>query len=118
MTITGEDTVARTMRQASRSLGDMTRAHGDAAAIIADAAAANAPRLTGALAAATTPVGSREGAGISNDLPYFGPIHYGWAQHNITAQPFVDEAVDATADEWLGVYEHAVQDACDEVKGA
>jgi hypothetical protein len=118
MTITGEDTVARTMRQASRSLADMTTAHKAAAGIIADAAQGTAPRLTGALAAATRPEGGREGAGISNDLPYFGPIHYGWAQHNIEPQPFVDEAVTESQDEWFAVYEHAVQDACDEVKGA
>ena len=64
------------------------------------------------------PYADDEGAGISNPLPYFGPIHYGWAEHNITAQPFVDEAVADTEREWLAVYEHAVQEAADSGQGA
>ena len=117
-TITGDREVATTLEQAGRSLADMAPAHREAAAIIAGAAQGTAPRLTGALASATRPASSKEGAGITNALPYFGPIHYGWAEHNITAQPFVDEAVTDSEREWLAVYEKAVEQACDEVRGA
>ena len=117
-TITGDVEVASTLRKAGRSLEDMTSAHASAAGIIAPAAQARAPRLTGALASATRPASSKEGAGIENALPYFGPIHYGWAERNIAAQPFVDEAVADTEREWFDVYVHAVEHACDEVKGA
>ena len=118
MTITGADTVASTLKKAGRSLGDMTSAHRDAAAIFAGVARDRAPRLTGALANATQAAATKEGAGIENHLPYFGPIHYGWGERNIRAQPYVDEAVAETEGEWLSVYEHAVQKACDEVRGA
>lgn len=106
------------MRRAGRSLGDLSSAHASAAAIFAAQARATAPRLTGALANATQAASSKEGAGIANELPYFGPIHYGWPQRNIAAQPYVDEAVADTQSEWLDVYQHAAQAAADSVKGA
>ena len=118
VTITGADTVASTMHQAGRALGDMTHANQSAADIFAELARMRAPRLTGALANATQAAASKDAAGITNDLPYFGPIHYGWPQHNIEAQPYVDEAVADTQDQWMAVYEHAAQDACDMVRGA
>jgi hypothetical protein len=118
VTITGADTVASTMRKAARDVGDLTSAHRAAAGIFTAVARADAPRLTGALAAATRPEGTKDGAGVSNPLPYFGPIHYGWGKHNIAAQPFVDDAVDATQSQWIPVYERAIQAACNEVRGA
>jgi predicted small secreted protein len=118
VTVTGATEVASTMRGAGRDLENMGKAHAEAADIIAKASQAAAPRLTGALAAATEAYSSDEGAGVSNPLPYFGPIHYGWAEHNISAQPYVDEAVADSEREWLAVYEHAVQEAADSVRGA
>jgi hypothetical protein len=117
-TITGADTVASTMRGAGHDLGDLSAAHKDAADIFVTVARGNAPRQTGALAGATLPAYSKEGAGFSNVLPYFGPIHYGWPQHNIAANPYVDAAVADTEADWLAVYEHAAQKAADSVKGA
>lgn len=117
-TVVGYDTVARTLHVAADDLGDLSKAHAQVAEIIARASQSRAPRLTGALASATAPYSSRWAAGISNPLPYFWPIHSGWPAHNIEAQPFVDEAVDDTEREWLAVYEHAVEQACEEVKGA
>ena len=118
VTVTGAAEVASTMRKAARQLGDMTKAHRAAADIFTTLARARAPRLTGALAAATQAAASKEGAGFQNDLPYFGPIHYGWPHRNIVAQPYVDEAVADSEAQWFAVYVRAVQDACDEVRGA
>ena len=115
--VTGADEVASSMHRAGRALGDMSRAHREAADIFAAQARAIAPGLTGALAAATEAASSKEGAGVHNALPYFGPIHYGWPAHNIVAQPYVDEAVADTEGQWLGVYVGAVQEACDLVRG-
>jgi hypothetical protein len=118
VTITGATTVASTMRQAGRALGDMTQANQSAADIFTALARVRAPHLTGALANATQAAASKDAAGIANDLPYYGPIHYGWPEHNIEAQPYVDEAVAESQDQWLAVYEQAVEDACDMVRGA
>jgi hypothetical protein len=116
-TVTGEDTVARTLRSAGHKLGDLEKANQMVANLFVSRARDNAPRLTGALAAATVPEYSRDEAGFSNVLPYFGPIHYGWPAHNIEAQPYVDEAVDETESDWLAIYEDAAAAACDLVHG-
>lgn len=118
VTVTGTDTVARTMRKAGRDLSDLSGANQAAAEIFAALARARAPHVTGALAAQTVAVATKEGAGIANELPYFGPIHYGWPQRNIAAQPYVDEAVAESQDQWVAVYEKAAQSAADSVKGA
>ena len=118
VTITGADEVADTMRKAAQDLGDMSKAHKAAAAIFVPLARARAPRLTGALAAATLPASSKDGAGFTNARPFFGPIHYGWPHHDIRAQPFVDEAVADSESQWMAVYVDAVSDICNEVKGA
>ena len=118
ITITGTEQVARTMRKAGRDLADLTAANQAAAEIVAGLARIHAPRVTGALASATLAAATKEGAGVQNDLPYFGPIHYGWPQRNIAAQPYVDEAVVASEAQWLAVYQKAAQAAADSVKGA
>jgi hypothetical protein len=116
--VIGTEQIAATMRKAGRDVGDLTNAHRAAAAIFTPAARALAPRLTGALAGATRPEATKDGAGVSNALPYFGPIHYGWPRRNIAAHRFVDEAVTATWSQWFPIYERAIQSACDEVRGA
>ena len=117
-TVRGADTVATTLRQAGRTLADMSKANEAAAGIIAPASRDRAPRVSGALAGATQPAWTQTKAGVTNALPYFGPIHYGWPQRNIEAQPFVDEATVATEAQWLAVYQHAAEKACEMVKGA
>jgi hypothetical protein len=117
-TMIGADRVASTLHLAARAVADLTDAHRAAAAIFTPVARAQAPKLTGALAGATRPEATKYGAGVSNPLPYFGPIHYGWGKRNIAAQPFVDDAVVATQGQWVPVYEHAIAQACALVKGA
>ena len=116
--VTGVSEVSRTLEKAGATLEDMTAANRAAAAIFTPVARARAPHDTGALAGATQPAATKTQAGVENHLPYFGPIHYGWPAHNIEANPFVDRAVEDTVDQWLRVYEDAVQHACDQVKGA
>lgn len=118
VTVTGADRVASTMKSAARDLGDLSEANKAAAAIFVAASRPPAPKLTGRLAAATRPAFTKTEAGFTNPEPYFGPIHYGWPAHNIRAQPFVDEGLDASEAQWLRVYEDAVDKAAAEVKGA
>lgn len=118
VTVIGADRVASTMKTAAHDLGDMSDAHKAAAAIFVGASRPLAPHVTGRLASATRSGFTKDSAGFTNYEPYFGPIHYGWPGHNISAQPFVDEAADATEAQWLAVYQKAVDHACAEVKGA
>jgi hypothetical protein len=117
-TVTGADTVARTLHSAADHLGNLERTNQEVANLFVNLAQDLAPRVTGALAAATQPEATEDSAGFSNALPYFGPIHYGWPAHNIEAQPFVTEAVADTAAEWMAIYEGAAADACKMVRGA
>lgn len=118
VTVEGADRVASTMHKAARMLGDLTEQNKQAASIFTLVARQRAPRLTGALAAATMPAWDKDNAGFTNPLPYFGPIHYGWPAHDIEPNPYVDQAVDETERDWLAVYEKATADAAGQVKGA
>lgn len=115
--VQGADEVAATMKQCAHDLADMSDANRQAADIFVEASRPMAPHRTGRLASATFAQWEKDSAGFVNDEPYFGPIHYGWPAHNIEAQPFVDEATDATTDQWMAVYRDAVTAACDEVQG-
>ena len=106
------------MRKAGHDLGDLRTVNMEAAQIFTRLARARAPRVTGALANATQAAATKDAAGITNALPYFGPIHYGWPARNIEAQPFVDEAVAESEAQWLAVYEKAADHAAESVKGA
>lgn len=55
----------------------------------AAAVAANAPRLSGALAANATPSTSKARAVVTMTLPYAGVQNYGWPRRNIVATGFL-----------------------------
>lgn len=71
---------------------------------VVTAAVPRAPVLSGALAGSI-----RAGRGRTNAVvraggaavPYAGVIHYGWPKRNITPQPFLTDALDATRQEVL-----------------
>lgn len=115
---------ARGLRRDLRALGDdladLKDANAGAAAIVAAAASARAPRRTGRLAASVRgnrAVGrARVNAGGAA-VPYAGPIHFGWPRRHIEAQPFVYDAAQATEPIWRAAYEQAVERALDRVRG-
>ena len=118
-TIVGGDQVASTMKAAAAKLGDLSSAGGKAAELVASAARAAAPRLTGALAASTQ--GFTDGkttAGVGSDLVYAPVIHNGWSGHNIDSNPYITRAFESTEDQWLKVYRSQVDDIAGTVKGA
>ena len=100
------------MKDAAHDLDDLSDANKRAAQIFVEASRAPAPKRTGRLAGATRPAWTKDTAGFTNPEPYFGPIHYGWPAHHIRGQPFVDEALSNSEDQWLAVYQDAVNRAC------
>jgi hypothetical protein len=116
--VKGAERFNATTAEAARKLGDLSGAGQEAGRIIADLAAATAPRLTGALAASVQPEVAGNTATVGSDLVYALPIHNGWAAHHIRPQPFLDDAVRAGEAQWVGAYEKAVADAIDGVEGA
>lgn len=111
----------RELRQAGDDLSDLKDANAKVARLVADKAAALAPRRSGALAASVRgnrAAGKAQVAAGGARVPYAGPIHWGWPARGIEARPFVSDAAQQTEAQWLDIYTHDVQRVLDRVRGA
>ncbi|WP_380166590.1 HK97 gp10 family phage protein [Jannaschia sp. R86511] len=110
--VEGARELRRTLRTVHDGVEDLKDANAQAAAIVASAAVARAPRRTGRLISS---VRGNRAAGRATvtyggaRLPYAGPIHWGHPARNIAAQPFVTDAATDTEPVWLPAYERALQ---------
>ena len=113
---------ARELRAALKRAGDdldeMKDSHARVSAFVADEAEARAPRRSGRLAASVR--GSRQvrRARVSAGgaaVPWAGPIHWGWPDRNIEAQPFIADAAHDTEPRWLPTYLEEVEAIVDRV---
>lgn len=115
--VDGAARLQRTMRDAGRRLTRLRPAHRTAAQTISTAAARNAPRRTGRLAGSLTPTAGDDLATVASNQPSAGVIHWGWPGHNITANPFLTQAAEATEPRWFGVYVDVLGQALHDIKG-
>jgi hypothetical protein len=97
------DTFDRTYANARRTI----------AGIITSAARARSPVLTGTLRGTISPDTSTGVGGTRWGTDYGGPIHFGWPDRHIAAQPFARDAAAATEPQWLAVIEAANDEALD-----
>lgn len=105
--VTGARELRRALRQAAGDLTDLKEANNRAANIVAGAARARGPVLTGRLIA-----GIRAGRAAARAVvtfggarvKYAGVVHYGWPARGIAPNEFVIEAAQATESQWLGAY--------------
>lgn len=119
--VVGARQLRSTLKKAGDDLGDLKDAHKRAADVVANAAKQRAPKLTGRLAGSIRGAGTTTAAFVRagfKSIPYAGPIHWGWPARNIKAQPFMSDAATQTEGTWLPIYENAVDEALDQVKGA
>lgn len=103
------------------SVQDLKDAHATVAQTVVRAAAPRAPHRTGALAATLRGTGQQGAAVIRagrSSVPYAAPIHWGWPSRHIAAQPFLWDAIQASKDEWVGQYLHALEKIIDTIEGA
>lgn len=119
--VEGLSRLRRGLRDLGDGVDDLKDANARAARIVATAAAARAPRVSGALAG--TLRGNRAAGRASvmagrASVAYAGPIHWGWPARGIEANPFVVDAAQATEGLWLSGYEADIDDLVDRVKGA
>lgn len=118
--IEGLSNLVRTLQRAGEDVSDLKDAHRAAGEIVQREAEARAPRRSGALAgsvrAARQVRRARVQAGTSR-VPYAGPIHWGWPSRQISSQPFVSEAAQATESQWIAQYRRDVEAALAKVKG-
>lgn len=106
-----------TLERAEREIADMARANQDAAQIIASAAAARAPRVTGRLAGSLTGSRLKARATVTSTAPYAIVITEGYPPHNIAANPFVEAAATETQDQWMRSYDVELQRIADTIQG-
>jgi hypothetical protein len=108
VTVKGADTLARTLAAAGRELADLTPTNQRVAAGIV--AAANPPRLTGALAASITPSATSTDATVDVSVRYAGFVE--------ARTGFLAAAVATREASSLDLYADAVDAALAGVKGA
>jgi HK97 gp10 family phage protein len=105
--VQGARELEQSAHAAADSLGDMASAHSKAGAYITQVARSRAPVASGRLAgsiraehSATEVTVTAGGPGV----PYAGPIHWGWPARNISAQPFLVDAMEATETSVVNIY--------------
>ena len=118
--VKGASQLVRTLRKAGYDLDKLKPANRAAADIVIQEALRRVPRRTGKLAG-TLRSGATRKAGVvragTKRVPYAGPIHWGWPQRHIKAQPYLIDAAKATEDKWALKYKEAVDQAIAEVRG-
>lgn len=118
MRVEGGPALRASLRKAGQDLQDLKDVHKDAAELVV--AAARPPVKSGRLAASGRAAGTANAAIMrwgGASLRYAGPIHFGWAAHNIEPQPFGTEAARATEPVWTTLYEDKVNDVLKTIKG-
>lgn len=116
--VIGADSIVSTMRAAE----DRVETCGDGARDLAEKlsrwAQGEAPVRTGRLAASIGAGWGGEVASVNVNVAYAGPIHYGWAAHGISPNPFVTRALAAHRSEAVQTLDGGLQDVADSVRGA
>lgn len=110
----------KTLRQAGDDLSDLKEVNRKAADTAAGGATKAVPRLSGLLQSNIRSSGTKT-AGIiragSKKVPYAGPIHWGWKDRNIKANPFLSKGAKDTEPAWLPLYEKEIDEILSKVKG-
>lgn len=113
ISITGLRKTLRAMENAGVAAEDMRDLMHSLGMIVVSAARPNTPVLTGALAGTL-----RAGRGKTKavvragraSVPYAGVIHYGWPARNISAHPFLSEAVQSTRAQTFAALDEGIGD--------
>lgn len=131
VTVQGARELRRTLRKAGDDLSDLKTAHAEAARIAANASADLAPTDSGRLANSIRGAGTKT-AGIvragKKSVPYANAVHWGrvyWphAKHTrrtrseTQAQPFISDGARGSEGQWIPVFERAIDEALDKIKG-
>jgi hypothetical protein len=117
ISVDGDETLNRTLRAAEADLADMDQS--DSARMVAQRAAARAPKRSGTLARSVYAKGLGKGeAVVQSELVYAPVIHYGWAAHNIAPQPFLTEALADSTRLIEAASDRKAQQALAKVRGA
>ena len=115
--VQGADQLARTLSAAGDDLRDLSAVNEEAGRYVTARARAAAPRRTGRLAASLRATVDKAAVSIESPLVYANPIHWGWKARNITAQPFLLDALATNEPAVLEMYERNNERVLDHVHG-
>lgn len=98
----------RSLERFGVEVKDLKNAFKRIGTLIKDDAQTRAPSVTGRLSNSIRPSNAKNKAIIRAGgarVVYAGVIHYGWPGHNISPQPFLEEAVEANQKEAVDMVE-------------
>lgn len=104
LVVEGAVELDRTLHKLADDLDDLTPADQKAADVLLELAGPHTPRDTGALAASGHVVVDDTGGTVVYDEVYAGVIHYGWPDHNIDPQPWLEHAAEEHTTDLTDVY--------------
>lgn len=116
--VVGAARCAATMAAAAARLSHLDGATSSTSRLVQSRARGNAPKRTGRLAGSLVAASTGTEARVSSGVVYAGVIHYGWAAHNIRANPFLVPAAEDSTPVWRRFYVADVNTALAMVKGA
>lgn len=112
--VTGLKELTREIRKAGDKtlLEDLKDANRQSAKLVESAARPRVPVRSGKLVASLRSSGTLR-AGVIRlgkaNVPYAGPIHFGWPAHGIHPQPFLYEALESKAHEVEALYKDRIE---------
>lgn len=114
--ITGLSKVQRDLKKLSTDALDLNKTeflstNKAVAEIIINESRKNIPVVSGALAAAIKNKSTKKSAKVGttySQMPYGGPIHFGWPARGIRPNPFIYDAIDSRRDEVRDRYDSLV----------
>ena len=118
VTVVGDTRLRATLAVAAERLDHLETAGQSASRLIMQAARGRAPKRTGRLAGSLSADADGTEAEVSAGAVYAGVIHYGWAAHGISANPFLVPVAESTQSVWIRSYQAEVVAAISIVKGA
>jgi multidrug efflux pump subunit AcrA (membrane-fusion protein) len=116
--VEGAARLERTLHAAADDLEDMSQAQQESARLVQQRAQAAAPKDTGTLANSLTVQEIERGQiAVASQLIYAPVIHYGWAAHNISPQPFLATALADSTSLVVDLHQRQAQHILSQVKG-
>jgi hypothetical protein len=108
--VTGLKELSKSCKAVSKDLNkELLKVGKDSAELVADTGRTLAPKRTGRLAGQVKPGSTASGAYVAvRGLIYAPVIHFGWARHNISPNPFLYHALDQRRSDVVEKYERQV----------
>lgn len=112
--------LARTLKQAGADMQQLKAAYRDAAKAVKPRIVDAAPKRSGDLKRSVR-AGANQRSGVvragNKNVPYAGPINFGWPGHNIRAQHFMGRGLEQSQAEVDDIFRDAIAKALEQVQG-